>query len=60
MNNASARYANIFNGVINPTATVQAKPIPSREKEMEKNNAGGYTFVIDQWSQLDRFLIMLE
>lgn len=38
--------------------TVQTKAIPGREKEMAKNNAGGYSFVIDKWGQFDRFIIM--
>lgn len=39
-------------------ATPQNEPIPGRESEMEENNAGGYTFTIDSWSQLSRFLIL--
>jgi 60 kDa SS-A/Ro ribonucleoprotein len=38
--------------------TPQSKPIPGREEEMAKNNAGGYTFTVDIWTRLDRFLIL--
>ena len=36
--------------------TPQSSPIPG--KPMVKNNAGGYTFQIDDWERLDRFLIL--
>jgi 60 kDa SS-A/Ro ribonucleoprotein len=39
-------------------ATPQSKAIPGREKEMAKNNAGGYSFVMDKWAHLDRFIVM--
>lgn len=42
----------------NPRITSQSRPIPGRENEMAKNNAGGYTFTIDKWSMLNRFLIL--
>jgi 60 kDa SS-A/Ro ribonucleoprotein len=38
--------------------TPQSQPIPGREKEMAKNNAGGYTFVLDKWKMLQRFLVL--
>jgi len=40
------------------TSTPQSQPIPGREKEMKKNNAGGFTFTLDQWGVLDRFLMI--
>jgi len=40
------------------TTTPQSKPIVGREAEMAKNNAGGFTFTITPWDQLDRFLIL--
>lgn len=40
------------------TATPQTQPIPGREAEMGKNNAGGFSFVLSPWDQLDRFLIL--
>jgi 60 kDa SS-A/Ro ribonucleoprotein len=43
---------------INNKRTPQYKPIPGREKEMAMNNAGGYTFIIDKWKRLERFLIL--
>ena len=37
--------------------TSQSERIPGREDQV-KNNAGGYVFSIDSWTQLDRFLIL--
>lgn len=45
-------------GAIQPQATPQSQPIPGREAEMAQNNAGGFTFTISPWDQLDRFLIL--
>jgi 60 kDa SS-A/Ro ribonucleoprotein len=39
-------------------ATPQSKPIPGRESEMVENSAGGYTFAVDCWARLGRFLIL--
>jgi 60 kDa SS-A/Ro ribonucleoprotein len=36
----------------------QSQPVPSRVKEMIKNDAGGYTFKIDPFKALERFLIL--
>lgn len=47
-----------YRGVMNSRATNQTEVIPGREKDMKLNNAGGYSFAIDIWSQLDRFLII--
>ena len=33
-------------------------PIPGREAEMELNNGGGFTFTLNQWGVLDRFLMI--
>lgn len=38
--------------------TSQSKPIPGREKEMTRNNAGGFVFKVNSWTQLERFLIL--
>lgn len=38
--------------------TPQRAPIPGREPEMVRNEAGGYTFAVDDWVRLDRFLIL--
>lgn len=38
--------------------TPQSAPIPGRESEMKQNNAGGFTFLLDKWGYLDRFLIL--
>ena len=39
-------------------ATPQTQVIPGREKEMAKNHAGGFSFKLSPWDQLDRFLIL--
>lgn len=36
--------------------TPQSEPIPN--KKMTKNSAGGYSFAIDDWKRLNRFLIL--
>ena len=38
--------------------TPQSEPIPGREAEMARNDAGGFVFTVDRWIQLDRFLIL--
>lgn len=38
--------------------TPQSSPIPGREAEMARNNAGGFTFTLDDWGVLDRFLMI--
>jgi 60 kDa SS-A/Ro ribonucleoprotein len=38
--------------------TPQSQPIPGREAEMAANNAGGFTFVLDMWGVLDRFIMI--
>lgn len=40
------------------TVTPQTQPIPARADEMVKNSAGGFTFQLDAWGYLDRFLIL--
>lgn len=45
-------------GYLNPTATPQSEPIPGREAEMTRNEAGGYGFSVDDWGRLDRWLIL--
>src|SRR4051812_27758751 len=41
-----------------PTATPQNQPIPGRESEMVKNQAGGFVFATDSWKKFRRFLII--
>lgn len=43
-----------------PTAkkTPQSQPIPGREKEMTRSNAGGFAFTADSFARLERFLIL--
>lgn len=49
---------NALMGAILPNQTPQTQAIPGREAEMAKNNAGGFSFVVSPWDQLDRFLIL--
>jgi 60 kDa SS-A/Ro ribonucleoprotein len=51
-------YNKTLMGAILPNQTPQTQPIPGREAEMAMNNAGGFTFTITPWDQLDRFLIL--
>jgi 60 kDa SS-A/Ro ribonucleoprotein len=41
---------------VSSRVTPQSRPIPG--KKQEQNNAGGYTFVLDSWGRLQRFLIL--
>jgi 60 kDa SS-A/Ro ribonucleoprotein len=41
-----------------PKKTKQSQPIPSREKDMARNNAGGVAFKADSFVRLERFLIL--
>ena len=38
--------------------TPQSQAIPGREAEMARNNAGGFTFTLDKWGTLDRFIVI--
>jgi 60 kDa SS-A/Ro ribonucleoprotein len=42
--------------VVNKHQTPQTQPIPG--KNMVANSAGGYTFAVDQWERLQRFLVL--
>lgn len=47
-------------GAVSPkaaTMTTQAAPIPGRS-DMVANNAGGFTFALDMWGVLDRFIML--
>lgn len=41
---------------VNQNKTSQSEKIPG--KDQVKNNAGGYSFKVDEWMKLDRFLIL--
>lgn len=56
--NASALYVGTLSDELNPKATPQSQAIKGRETDMAKNNAGGFSFVMDKWGQFDRFIIM--
>lgn len=40
------------------TMTPQTEPIPGREADMTANSAGGFSFALDKWKRLERFLIL--
>ena len=42
--------------IVNKRHTPQSQPIPG--KTMVANSAGGYSFPVDQWERLNRFLIL--
>jgi 60 kDa SS-A/Ro ribonucleoprotein len=47
-----------FSQLIQPNSTPQSQPIPGREADMTQNEAGGYSFKVDDWTLLQRFLIL--
>jgi len=53
-----SKSKNTLMGAILPNQTPQTEAIPGREADMAKNNAGGFSFVVSPWDQLDRFLIL--
>src|SRR5262245_30057783 len=42
--------------LISPKQTPQSQPIPGSKQV--PNSAGGYAFAVDDWTRLDRFLIL--
>lgn len=46
------------NAIVERLVTPQSQPIPGREAEMVQNSTGGYTFQIDDFGRLERFLIL--
>lgn len=38
--------------------TPQSKAIPGREKEMHRNDAGGFSFNADSWTLFERFILL--
>lgn len=48
----AARYAKH----VSTRRTPQSQPIPGQP--MVPNSAGGYTFAVDDWTRLERFLIL--
>lgn len=47
-----------YAGHIADKSTPQSEPLLGRESEQKQNRAGGHTFVITPWQQLDRFLML--
>jgi 60 kDa SS-A/Ro ribonucleoprotein len=47
-----------YSTALSNKTTPQSAPIPGREKDMAKNNAGGFTFTITPFQMLERFLIL--
>lgn len=39
-------------------STVQTKPIPGQEAKMKQNSQGGFSFKVDDFTRLDRFLVL--
>ena len=56
MSNSYAHFAASLNQA--KAQTPQTRAIPGREAEMSRNNAGGFTFVLDSWGVYDRFLML--
>ncbi len=54
----SSIYINTMSTNPRTTITPQTQALPGREAEMVPNSAGGVTFQLDVWGQLDRFLIL--
>jgi len=44
--------------MVSTVRTPQTEPIPGRQAEMVRNNAGGFTFGKDLWTKLEDFLIL--
>lgn len=49
---------NLSEHLPNPRVTPQSQPIPGLESSMVQNAAGGFVFRADDWTRLDRFLIL--
>ena len=47
---------NLTNWVKNLTHTPQSEPIPGTTQV--PNSAGGYSWKVDDWTRLDRFLVL--
>lgn len=47
---------NYISHISSPKSTPQNEPIPG--KTMVMNNAGGFIFAVDDWTRLDRFLLI--
>lgn len=47
-----------YSKILNPVTTPQSEPIFGREADMKQNRAGGFAFVVDEWTRLNRFLIL--
>ena len=54
--NKMKKYIKQALAALNSTETPQSLPIPGRD--MVENNAGGFVFKLDEWKQLERFLIL--
>lgn len=48
------KYSSLFN----PQNVPQSAPLPGREAEMVRNDAGGYVFTVNKWVALKRFLVL--
>jgi 60 kDa SS-A/Ro ribonucleoprotein len=51
-------YTKTLASIVNTKVTLQTQVIPGREADMTSNSAGGVSFILNEWDQLDRFLIL--
>ena len=56
MGNTYAQFASSASPAKAKTSVLA--PMPGRESEQKVNNTGGFTFALDQWGVLDRFLML--
>jgi len=50
--------ATLYTRMFNALRTPQSEPIPGAKTPQVKNSAGGYAWAVDDWTRLDRFLIL--
>lgn len=47
-----------YEDLVSTRETPQSEPIPGREEEMTEGRAGGHVFPVDNWTRLERFLVL--
>jgi len=48
---------NYLNEAVNARITLQSQPLPDRPEQV-RNSAGGFVWAVDNWTRLERFLIL--
>jgi len=48
---------NYLNEAVNAQITPQSQPLPDRPEQV-RNSAGGFVWAVDNWTRLERFLIL--